>query len=510
MEDNRLDIKLFDGEHWWGGLVQDGILMPYGSIDFSRDLSEEQNNNQSAPLLISNHGRFVWSDEPFKFSFNKKTLNLESSFAAIEYGEGHENLREVFRYVSAKYFPPTAKHPDSLLFTSPQYNTWIEMMYEPSEDKVIQYAQSILENKMPPGVLMIDDNWQEDYGVWRFHPGRFPNPKPMVDALHKMGFKVMLWVCNFISPDSQTFRALDAKGFLVKDSKGNPAISNWWNGYSGVLDTTNKDAVNWLYEQFDTLMDTYGIDGFKLDAGDLNHFSKDYVYKNQTHANGLCESWAKVGLRYELNEYRACWKMGGQPLAQRLSDKYHSWENDGLASLIPNGLAQGLLGYAFSCPDMIGGGDFLSFLNLDDSFDEELFVRYAQCSALFPMMQFSAAPWRVLSKENLSYCIETVNLHKQMEDTILQLVKHSAKTGEPIIRHMEYVFPQKGYEKISDQFMLGDDILVAPVLKKGATGREIVFPEGIWVGDDGTTVYGQCTKVVEAPISRLPWYKRNT
>ena len=65
---------------------------------------------------------------------------------------------------------------------------------------------------------MIDDNWQEDYGKWNFHPGRFPNPKTMMDELHKMGFKVMLWVCPFVSPDCDVYRDLASKGaFLVND-----------------------------------------------------------------------------------------------------------------------------------------------------------------------------------------------------------------------------------------------------------------------------------------------------
>ena len=55
---------------------------------------------------------------------------------------------------------------------------------------------------------------------------------------------------------------------------------------------------------------------------------------------------------------------------------------------------------SYTCPDMIGGGEYLNFLENSSNLDEELFVRYAQCAALMPMMQFSAAPWRVLSKEN--------------------------------------------------------------------------------------------------------------
>jgi alpha-glucosidase (family GH31 glycosyl hydrolase) len=73
---------------------------------------------------------------------------------------------------------------------------------------------------------------------------------------------------------------------------------------------------------------------------------------------------------------------------------------------------------------------------------------------------------------------------------------------------MAYVFPKGGYEKVNDQFMLGNDILVAPVLQKGAVVRKVLFPQGTWSGDDGSQVIGPCEAHVEAPLSRLPWFRR--
>lgn len=64
---------------------------------------------------------------------------------------------------------------------------------------------------------MIDDNWQKDYGNFNFRPDKFPNPKAMVDELHAMGFKVMLWVSPFVSPDSEEFRYLKTKGIWIKE-----------------------------------------------------------------------------------------------------------------------------------------------------------------------------------------------------------------------------------------------------------------------------------------------------
>jgi len=63
---------------------------------------------------------------------------------------------------------------------------------------------------------------------------------------------------------------------------------------------------------------------------------------------------------------------------------------------------------------------------------------------------------------------------------------------------------------VCDQFMLGDDILVAPVVEQGARSRVVKFPQGTWQGDDGSTVAGPCELEVTAPLSRLPRYRRNS
>ena len=261
----------------------------------------------------------------------------------------------------------------------------------------------------------------------------------------------------------------------------------------------------WFHQQLQFLIEKYAVDGFKLDGGDDYFYVGDYRSFEQTHANGHMEMYARVGLRYPLNEFRACWKLAGQPLAQRLRDKAHDWQD--LQKLIPDILMQGLVGYAFSCPDMIGGGEFGSFLSTT-TIDQEMVVRSSQCHALMPMMQFSVAPWRILSPENLAICRKMADLHEQFAATILQLANESAHTGEPIVRHMEYVFPHLGYANIKDQFMLGDSILVAPVLAQGAVTKTIHFPAGNWQGDDGSVVIGPKIAVVNAPIERLPWYRR--
>ncbi|WP_195574156.1 glycoside hydrolase family 31 protein [Paenibacillus sp. 1001270B_150601_E10] len=505
----RLELPLLEHEYWWGGRVSDGQLMPY-RLDraFSVDLSHNLMDNQACPLLLSSKGRYIWSERSFSFQVEHGVLTVVSNGDELILSEGHDNLRGAFRHASSAYFPADGELPDELLFTAPQYNLWIELIYHPTQDKVLEYAEAVLANGMAPGVIMIDDNWHEPYGTWEFHPGRFPDPKAMVDRLHEMGFKVMLWLCPFVSPDSHTFREIEPLGYLLKDAEGQTAVRRWWNGCSAILDCTNEQAVEWLHARLHHLQTAYGIDGFKFDAGDLTYYRSDDQAAIPMDPNGHCEAWGKVGLSYKLNEYRACWKLAGRPLVQRLRDKGHSWEGNGLAALIPDALAGGMLGYAFICPDMIGGGSFTDFLGDLTHLDQELIVRSAQCSALFPMMQFSVAPWRVLDQEHLQYCIDAAKLHARFGAYILELAKQAARDGEPILRHMAYVYPNEQLEEVYDQFMLGDDLLVAPVLKKGQRSRMVVFPAGTWEDDQGARIQGPTVEEVEAPLHKLPWYRK--
>ena len=497
-------IPLEEGERWWGGAVQDGALMPFGAGRYERDLRTDLGGNQAAPLLLSNQGRYLWSDDSFGIGFEDGGLTIDGADARPQ--EGFGNLRGAYQEASRRHFPPGGTMPDPVAFTAPQFNTWMAMGYEPTGEGVLAYARAILDRGIRPGLLILDDGWSEDYGDWRFHPGRFPDPEATMRQLADWGFATMLWLVPFVSPDGANARELGRRGLLLRDASGEVAIRRWWNGHSAVLDATHPRAVEWLTERLDALVERYGVRGFKMDGGDVDAYHPDDLAFAPTDPVGHCEAWGRVGLRYPMAEYRASWKLGGGPAIQRLRDKHHRWGRDGLADLIPNGLAQGLAGHAFVCPDMVGGGDIGT--SFGTAVDPELFVRTAQCSALFPMVQFSIAPWGVLDDAHLGYVMDALRLRERLVPEILDLARHAASTGEPIMRHLAYVAPEGGYEEVSDQFLLGDDLLVAPVLERGATRRRVVFPKGVWTSDADQTHQGPGEAVVEAPLGRLPWFRR--
>lgn len=499
---------MLQGEHWYGFAVNDGVKFPLSAkSEYSLNLDPNPTCNQSVPLLLSSKGRYIWSPKGFYLKVKEGVILCESLKSEIELVEGHKSLKGAFQNAQKEHFPANGVTPPEEFFKQPQYNTWIELIYDQNQIDVLKYAQGILDNGFPPGILMIDDGWSEFYGRWEFNKHNFPDPKEMIEQLHQMGFKVMLWTCPFISPDSLEMRKLHEKGLLVREVNGEPAVRKWWNGYSAVLDFTNPKSVEWFDGQLKNLTDKYKVDGFKFDAGDGIYYKDDDVTFAPVDANGQTALWAEFGVQYPYNEYRACFCCGGLPLVQRLADKSHSWNHNGMLALIPNQLAQGIMGYPFTCPDMIGGGEYENFLANSHSLDEELFVRYAQCAALLPMLQFSAAPWRVLSREHNQLCLEAAELHCEYSSYIYDLAKQASVKGEPIARYMEYEFPGVGLETVTDQFMLGDKILVAPVCTKGALKRSVHLPEGKWRYIDGT-IYEKGMVEVETPISVLPYFVR--
>ena len=508
-----MTIVLDSDEVAWAGVVMDGHLMPF-TVPYEMNFYAENKRNQVQPLILTSKGKYFWSEKPFSFQINGTKLSINDPYASLIAGKNGNTLAQVQQFVRKKYFPSSGRMPDSLLFLAPQYNTWIELNLNQNQEDILKYAKAIINNGLPPGVFMIDDTWQEDYGVWNFHPGRFPNPKAMIDQLHAMGFKVMLWICPFVSADqSVLYHKLEKeKAFLLEKSNDNdtwekaqnPAMIRWWNGVSALLDFSNPTAVEWFNEQLNRLTNEYHIDGFKFDVGDTRFYPENTLSKKGFTPNEHCESYTQFGLRFPLNEYRACWKMAGQPLAQRLHDKGHTWED--LQHLIPHMIIEGLSGYTFSCPDMIGGGLLTTFED-SSKINQELIVRSAQCHALMPMMQFSVAPWRVLNKSNFNAVKKAVEIRKKFAPVIMNLARKSAKTGEPILTNLEFYFPGQGFETIVNQFMLGPSIMVAPMVEAG-NSRKVVFPNGKWKGDDGTTYAGGKAYNIDVPIDRLPYFSK--
>jgi alpha-glucosidase (family GH31 glycosyl hydrolase) len=399
----------------------------------------------------------------------------------------------------------------------------MELDYHQNQEDILKYAHSIVDNGYDPGVLMIDEGWHTRYGIWEWDFIKFPDPKSMIRELHDLGFKVMLWIVPMVTADGQYFGmsyfpylnhldgACGDKKYFLRTDDGKVAILQCWNGFSAILNMCNPDDVEFLDSKLRKLTDEYGVDGFKFDGGPIEMYNNINIVNGKQTKYSPAElniAWNEFGTRYEYHEYKDTYKGGGKAVIQRLRDRCHSWSKDGINTVIPSILLQGLIGHPFICPDMIGGGEW-SFNYLPGfKCDEELFVRMAQVSALLPMMQFSWAPWRVLSKESYGTVVSAYKLHNSMAQEIIELVENAEKTGEPILRSLEYNDPHQGFAGVTDQFMLGNDILVCPISTKCTRKKEIAVPSGSWIDTEGNELTGPCRAVVDTPLENLLWYRR--
>lgn len=471
-----MQFDFLPDEVFFGGAVTSGVSQPY-KVDYVGEIDLTFNNspNQMMPLLVSTGGRWIYKRDGMRISFQAGKIIIDED---VLFGKVDGGLREAYLHAMSNFFPFHTIKLDNILFERPVYNTWIELTFNQSQDKILDYAHSIIENKLPAGLLIIDDGWTNYYGDWTFSKNSFADAEAMIRELHELGFKVMVWVCPFITADTCEYRYLEKNNLLLKTDKDEVHIAKWWNGHSAILDMRKEKAAAWLKTQLDNLMNI-GVDGFKFDAGD------SFYYPHDGNEHSL--AWAEFGEQYSLNEFRVTYGAGGYSLVQRLCDKDHSWNERGLASLVPNAIVQGLTGHPFLSPDMIGGGEYLNFYE-QKRLDADLFVRWAQIAAMMPIMQFSAAPWRVLDSNSFKKILEAVALRKRYQVFFQESVSISISSGEPILRPLAYNFNDRDCFGVIDQFMIGERLMVVPLLEREACSRAAYFPKGRWMSDSGAEI----------------------
>lgn len=450
-------------------------------------------------------GRGAFDERPFPnnglgdglFTFKGNALDLKISFSKTAV-EAYKKLVE--------HFGHPGETPPEDLFTKPTWTTWARYKTAINQEVVSQYADDIIAHDYPFNVLEVDDRWQVHYGDLGFDPQRFPNPKAMIDELHAKGFKVTAWVIPFLDKESQAFAEGAKNKWLVRMADGSPYLVQWWQGRGGLLDVTNPSALDWFFERLTSLQRESGLDGFKFDAGEACFLPADAVTHRIIHPNEYSNIYvAAVAEHHRLTEVRSGWKNQTAPIFFRQWDKTTSWGVDnGLHSVLTGILALGLAGYPFILPDMVGGNEY------DEKADAEMMIRWTQLNALLPAMQFSLPPWEY-GEQSAKLCRRYANLHGEFAPKIFALAQEAAQTGSPIIRPIFWLAPADERALVcDDEFLLGNDILVAPVVTPNQRARDIYLPPGQWRAYWTKEIFtGALTlKEYPAPLEVLPFFER--
>lgn len=392
------------------------------------------------------------------------------------------------------------------VLAKPIWNTWARYHANINQDTVLTYAREIVEHGYPRGRFVIDDRWQAEYGDLVFDPHRFPDPRAMIDTLHGLGFTVHTWVVPFFSPRSKAFMEGAQHGYLVRTPQGEPRPVVWWQGVGGLLDVSHPDALHWFHDRLLQLQASTGLDGFKFDAGEGIFLPADAVTYTPLAPNDYTHRYIEfVGKHFAWSDVRSGWLNQRSPLLFRQWDKASTWGLDnGLHSVITGALSLSVSGYPLVLPDMIGGNAY------SNQPDAELMIRWAQVNALMPGLQFSLAPWDYGSVCD-ALCRQYAEMHEAFGPALHGLAENHALTGEPIIRPIWWLSPHdEAALTCDDEFVLGDQFLVAPVVQQGQRKRDIYLPAGSWRAWGGGDVYEgpRWLRDYPAPLEVLPLFER--
>ena len=254
-----------------------------------------------------------------------------------------------------------------------------------------------------------------------------------------------------------------------------PGIVKWWNGYGGILDTTNQISKKWFVDRLKEFK-KLKLDGFKFDGGEVNSLPLNYVFsKSELNPNYYSKYYVQLASEFPLSEVRVGYKSQRYPIFVRFLDRRSDWDSQGgLRSVLSAALTFSILGYSYMLPDMVGGNNYLKAPN------KELYVRWTQLCVFLPSIQFSIPPWD-FNKEVVAIVHEALNIRQNLSNYIYELAKNVSISGEPILRPLWWYWPTDEETFVVDaEFMLGDQFLIAPVLNPNIIKHAIYLPPGIW------------------------------
>ncbi len=388
--------------------------------------------------------------------------------------------------------------------------------------------------------VWIDRPYATAVNTFDFNAPQFPDPKKMIQLGHDLGLRVALWHTPYIDEKDANAKALldEARSKQFYPLESGLPLNRW-----GLpIDFTKPEAFAWWQSQIDKYTNPtmgFGIEGFKLDYGEDVVPGLSKARNVWRFADGSDERTMHSG--YTLLYHRAFAeklpKDGGFLLCRRgaVGDQTHTsviWPGDldadfskhrevvvepdgkkrtavgGLPASIIAGNSLGPSGYPFFGADT--GGYRHSPPN------KELFTRWFEQTALSTVMQVgnssSTVPWEADAKtgfdaEMLGWYRTYSRLHLRLFPYEWSYAQQIAKTGRPIQRPLGLQYPELGAHP-NDEYLFGDDLLVAPVVESGKRERAVIFPPGRWIDWWTGKVYEAGTTVVPAPLETLPLFLR--
>lgn len=442
---------------------------------------------KNIPFYLSNRKYGLFVDNPGKVSFevgSEKVSRVQFSVPGEEMSYsvvGGENLKAILN----TYTDLTGKAP---LVPDWSYGLWLSTSFTTDYDEktVLEFVDGMAERNIPLSVFHFDCRWMKELEWCNFDwdKSKFPDPEGLLKKLHDRGLKICVWINSYISQKSPLFEEGAKNGYFIKNEDGSVWQWDKWQAGMAIVDFTNPEATKW-YQGYLKKLVAMGVDCFKTDFGEriptegvkyydgsdpeLMHNYYTYLYNKAVYDVLVETKGADEAILFARSA-----TVGGQQFPVHwggdCSSNYPS-----MAESLRAGLSFGMSGFGYWSHDIAG---------FEDQASPDLYKRWTQFGLLSSHSRYHGStaykvPW-LYGDEAVDVAREFTELKLQLKPYLLKMAQETHETGVPMMRAMVLEFPDDPTcEDIDTQYMLGDDLLVAPVFREDGVAR-------FYVPDDGT------------------------
>lgn len=441
---------------------------------------------KNIPFYLSNKGYGLFVDNPGKVSFevgSEKVSRVQFSVPGEEMSYsviGGADMKSILN----TYTDLTGKPP---LVPEWSYGLWLSTSFTTDYDEktVMEFVDGMAERNIPLSVFHFDCRWMKELEWCNFEwdETKFPDPEGLLAKLHDRGLKVCVWINSYIGQKSPLFAEGAAKGYFIKTSDGDVWQWDKWQAGMAIVDFTNPEATKWYQDKLRHLV-AQGVDCFKTDFGEriptegvryydgsdpeLMHNYYTYLYNKAVYDVLVETKGADEAILFARSA-----TVGGQQFPVHwggdCSSNYPS-----MAESLRAGLSFGMSGFGYWSHDIAG---------FEDKPTPDLFKRWTQFGLLSSHSRYHGSteykvPW-LYGDEAVEVSREFTDLKLELKPYLLKMAQETHETGVPMMRAMVLEFPDDPTcEDIDTQYMLGDDLLVAPVFCEDGTARFYVPDAG--------------------------------
>ena len=476
--------------------------------------SQSEQAYKNIPFYLSNKGYGLFVDSTGLVSFEIGTQNVsrvefavpeqEMSYSVIS-GNSLKGVLDNYTDLTGK--PP--KVPDWSL------GLWLSTSMSPyfDQESILEMVDDMAAHDVPLSVVHIDSHWMKEleWCSFQWDEKKFPQPEKLLSELHQRGVKACVWINPYIAQKSPIFEEGARNGYFIKNTDGTVWQWDMWQPGMAIVDFTNPAATKWYQSKLRHLLEQ-GVDCFKTDFGEriptehveyFNHADPALMHNYYTLLYNKAVYEVTAAVHGEENavvfarsatvgsqKYPVHW--GGDPTATY----------EAMADSLRAGLSLGMAGFGYWSHDIAG------FEDRPVRPTPDLYKRWTQFGLLSSHSRYHGSnelkvPWRY-GDEAVQVTSEFAKLKKRLAPYLSRMAQEAHETGVPVMRAMILEFPNDPTcEDIDTQYMLGGDLLVAPIFSDDGFARFYVPAEN---GDHAGDVWKNLITGEEYKPGR--WYEQ--